>query len=92
MILPFVESAKSNKYMFLFPLLFIAQFLGRMDPLRWTSHLAVCLETLPRNPETENGAVFVLLTRIPLVVGKIVQCSSLSDVDNVPRAAPNVSH
>lgn len=67
----------------------IAQFLGRMDPLRWTSHLTECLETLARSLETENDAVLVQLTRIRLVAEKIFQCSRLSDVETVPRAPPS---
>lgn len=65
----------------------IAQFLGRMDPLRWTPHLAECLDTLAQSPETENDAVLVHLTRIRLVAEKIAQCSSLSHAaDAIPRA------
>jgi hypothetical protein len=78
--------------MFLFPNLTIysiAQFLGRMDPLRWTSHLTECLETLSRSPETENDAVLVELTRIRLVAEKIFQCSRFSDADTLPRAPPS---
>jgi hypothetical protein len=67
----------------------IAQFLGRMDPLRWTTHLTDCLETLARSPETENDTVLVQLTRIRLVTERIVQCSTFSDADTIPKAPPS---
>lgn len=49
----------------------ISQYLGRMDPLRWTPHMADSLDILRRSSESPNDAVLVQLTRARLLAAKI---------------------
>ncbi|PWY80823.1 hypothetical protein BO94DRAFT_470367 [Aspergillus sclerotioniger CBS 115572] len=51
----------------------IAQFLGRMDPLRWTSHMQESLEVLAGSEESPGDGVLVQLTRTRLLADQILQ-------------------
>ncbi|KAJ5114045.1 hypothetical protein N7456_002579 [Penicillium angulare] len=51
----------------------IAQFLGRMDPLRWTPHMKECLDILEHNEESSGDRVLVQFTRIRLLADQIHQ-------------------
>ncbi|PLB46509.1 hypothetical protein P170DRAFT_457119 [Aspergillus steynii IBT 23096] len=67
----------------------ISQYLGRMDPLRWTPHLTDCLDVLSTNSETPNDAVLVQLTRARLLAGKMSDGpwnDTMLSEDRFPRA------
>ncbi|KAI2791893.1 hypothetical protein POX_c04773 [Penicillium oxalicum] len=49
----------------------IAQFLGRMGPLQWTSHMKQCLDILAESEESPGDRVLVQLTRTRLLVDQI---------------------
>ncbi|KAL4908420.1 hypothetical protein BDW74DRAFT_175102 [Aspergillus multicolor] len=51
----------------------IAQFLGRMDPLRWTPHMKECLDVLTQTEESPGDAALVQITRTRLVADQILQ-------------------
>ncbi|RAL07884.1 transcription factor domain-containing protein [Aspergillus homomorphus CBS 101889] len=51
----------------------IAQFLGRMDPLRWTSHMKECLDILAHSEEIPGDGVLVQMTRTRLLADQILQ-------------------
>ncbi|PYI02701.1 hypothetical protein BO78DRAFT_432656 [Aspergillus sclerotiicarbonarius CBS 121057] len=51
----------------------IAQFLGRMDGLRWTDHMQECLDILVRSEESAGDGVLVQLTRTRLLADQILQ-------------------
>ncbi|RDW65808.1 uncharacterized protein DSM5745_09547 [Aspergillus mulundensis] len=51
----------------------IAQFLGRMDPLRWTPHMKECLDILAHSEESPGDAVLAQITRTRLVADQILQ-------------------
>ncbi|RAQ57753.1 hypothetical protein COH20_004252 [Aspergillus flavus] len=67
----------------------IAQFLGRMDPLRWTPHMEECLTTLAESDESPNDTVLVQITRSRLLADIISQgpwSQNLYDIDTASRA------
>ncbi|KAJ9296563.1 hypothetical protein DTO271G3_5261 [Paecilomyces variotii] len=51
----------------------IAQFLGRMDPLRWTPHMKECLDILEHSGESPGDGVLVQITRTRLLADQILQ-------------------
>ncbi|KAJ5928257.1 hypothetical protein N7466_007213, partial [Penicillium verhagenii] len=51
----------------------IAQFLGRMDPLRWTPHMKECLDLLAHSEESPGDGVLVQLVRTRLLADQILQ-------------------
>ncbi|KAJ5649729.1 uncharacterized protein N7484_003452 [Penicillium longicatenatum] len=51
----------------------IAQFLGRMDPLRWTPHMKECLDILVHSEESSGDGVLVQFTRTRLLADQIFQ-------------------
>ncbi|PYH43049.1 transcription factor domain-containing protein [Aspergillus saccharolyticus JOP 1030-1] len=51
----------------------IAQFLGRMDPLRWTPHMRECLDILTKSGESPGDGVLVQITRTRLLADQILQ-------------------
>ncbi|RAK81612.1 transcription factor domain-containing protein [Aspergillus fijiensis CBS 313.89] len=51
----------------------IAQFLGRMDPLRWTPHMNECLDILAQSDESPGDGVLVQITRTRLLADQILQ-------------------
>ncbi|OJJ42171.1 hypothetical protein ASPZODRAFT_137445 [Penicilliopsis zonata CBS 506.65] len=51
----------------------IAQFLGRMDPLRWTPHMKECLDILVHSEESSGDGVLVQFTRTRLLADQILQ-------------------
>ncbi|OGM51076.1 hypothetical protein ABOM_000196, partial [Aspergillus bombycis] len=67
----------------------IAQFLGRMDPLRWTPHMEECLNTLSESDESPNDIVLAQITRTRLLADMILQGpwnENLYDIDIASRA------
>ncbi|PWY79250.1 hypothetical protein BO70DRAFT_353574 [Aspergillus heteromorphus CBS 117.55] len=51
----------------------ISQFLGRMDPLRWTPHMRECLDVLAHSDESPGDGVLVQITRMRLLADQILQ-------------------
>ncbi|RAL02599.1 transcription factor domain-containing protein [Aspergillus ibericus CBS 121593] len=51
----------------------ITQFLGRMEPLRWTPHMQECLDVLTYSEEWPGDGVLVQLTRTRLLADQILQ-------------------
>lgn len=70
----------------------IAQLLGRMDPLGWTSHLSECLETLADAPETKNDTILVQVARLCLVVNKIESQAGRDNAGSEGPRAPSYVH
>ncbi|KAE8139109.1 hypothetical protein BDV38DRAFT_269986 [Aspergillus pseudotamarii] len=67
----------------------IAQFLGRMDPLRWTPHMEECLNILSESDESPNDIVLVHIARTRLLADTILQGpwnDNLHDTDIASRA------
>ncbi|PYH98428.1 hypothetical protein BO71DRAFT_426074 [Aspergillus ellipticus CBS 707.79] len=62
----------------------IAEFLGRMDPLRWTPHLTECLDVLAQSPESPHDAVLVQLVRIRTLAERVAE----GPWNNVSSATP----
>ncbi|KAJ5722958.1 hypothetical protein N7488_000993 [Penicillium malachiteum] len=51
----------------------IAQFLGRMEPLRWTPHMKECLDILAHSEESSGDMVLVRFTRTRVLADQILQ-------------------
>ncbi|KAJ5709837.1 hypothetical protein N7493_009429 [Penicillium malachiteum] len=51
----------------------IAQFLGRMEPLRWTPHMKECLDILAHSEESSGDMVLVQFTHTRLLADQILQ-------------------
>ncbi|GKT52447.1 uncharacterized protein ColSpa_12628 [Colletotrichum spaethianum] len=57
----------------------IASFLGKMDPLRWTSHMDECLQILDSQPESSSDRSLVALVKMQLLKDEAAKLSFRSD-------------
>ncbi|THC94930.1 hypothetical protein EYZ11_005569 [Aspergillus tanneri] len=70
----------------------IAQFVGVMEPLQWTSHMAECLEVLATSKETPNDAILVQLVSMRLIADKIEQGTGINSEPTPITRAPYAWH
>ncbi|WQF80723.1 Putative zn(2)Cys(6) fungal-type DNA-binding domain-containing protein [Colletotrichum destructivum] len=57
----------------------VASFLGKMDPLRWTSHMDECLQILDEQPESPSDRSLAALVKMQLLKDEAGKLSSRSD-------------
>ncbi|OHF02992.1 hypothetical protein CORC01_01750 [Colletotrichum orchidophilum] len=61
----------------------VASFLGKMDPLRWTTHMDECLQVLDEQPEAPPDRTLVALVRMQLLKEEAVKVSSAWRPENM---------
>lgn len=66
----------------------IAQFLGRMEVMRWTPHMAESVELLSTSTDSPHDATLANLARVRLLVERIREgpWNENSSSNGIPRA------